>query len=99
MLTDDSEQDERMTRALLTNGERDAVLDDPEMDSGTKSSHLSRVRNKIPELQEDADLLRRNRPEIYEQVRDAVVEEEIDDRIQRLEKEVEDLRKQVESAD
>jgi len=94
MLNGDAEY-ERMTRALLTDGERAAVRDDPEMDDSTKSSHLSRVRGKMDRMEEDARLLRRHRPELYEQLRDAVVEEELDERVQRLEEEVEDLRAQL----
>lgn len=86
-----------MTRALLTDGERGAVRDDPDMDSGTKSSHLSRIRGKEERLREDGRLLREHRPELYEEMRDAFVEEEIDERIARLENEVEQLRDEVES--
>lgn len=85
-----------MTRALLTDGERDAVRDDPEMNSGTKSSHLSRVRGKMDGMEEDARILRQHRPELYEELRDAVVEEELGQRIERLEQEVKDLRDQLE---
>lgn len=94
MLTGDADFN-RMTRALLTDGERDAARDDPEMNASTKSSHLSRVRGKIDRMEEDARLLRSERPELYERLRDAVVEEELDERIRRLEREVEDLREQV----
>ena len=94
MLTGESQQ-ERMTRALLTDGERDAVRDDPEMDSGTKSSHLSRIRAKKDGLREDGRLLREHRPDLYQEMRDAFVEEEIDERIARLENEVEELREQL----
>jgi len=94
MLNQDAKH-ERMTRALLTDGERAAVRDDPQMDDSTMSSHLSRVRGKMDRMEEDARLLRRHRPEIYEQLRDAVVEEELDERIERLEREVEDLRKRL----
>jgi len=89
-------QHEHMARAILTDGERAAVRDDPEMDASTKSSHLSRVRGKIPKLEEDARILRTHRPELYEQFRDAVVEEELDERIARLERELEELRDRVE---
>jgi len=95
MLTGDGDLGE-MARALLTSGERDAVRGDPEMDASTRSSHLSRVRGKLENLEDDAQLLRAHQPELYEQVRDAIVEEEIDERIRRLEEEVEDLREQVE---
>lgn len=92
MLTGDAGSDERMVRAFLTDGERDAVRDDPDMDQSTKSTHLSRVRGKIPKLREDAEILRRHRPEIYEQVRDAVVEEEFVNRMERLEREIAELK-------
>jgi hypothetical protein len=60
MLNGDAEY-ERMTRALLTDGERTAVRDDSEMDNSTKSSHLSRVRKKMGRMEEDARLLRQHR--------------------------------------
>jgi len=84
-----------MTRALLTDGERAAVRDDPEMDDSTKSSHLSRVRGKMERMEEDARLLCRHRSEIYEELRDSVVGEELSERIERLEREVEELREAV----
>lgn len=94
MLTGDTSSD-RMPRAFLTDGERAAVADDPEMDDSTKSSHLSRVRGKLERLKEDARLLREHRPEMYEPFRDAVVEEELTDRIERLEREVDALQEQL----
>lgn len=94
MLTGDTDRD-HMPRAFLTDGERAAVADDPEMDASTKSSHLSRVRGKIGRLKADAQLLREHRPEMYEPFRDAVVEEELDERIERLEQEVAALREQL----
>lgn len=98
MLTDNPES-EKMARALLTSGERDAIRGDPEMDASTRSSHLSRVRGKLENLEEDARLLRVHKPEMYEQVRDAIVEEEMNERIRRLEQEVEELRERVEDED
>jgi hypothetical protein len=84
----------RMTRALLTDGERAAVEDDPDMDGNTKSSHLTRVRRKTVRMKEDARLLREHRPELYDDLRAAVVEQDMDERIQRLEQQVADLQKQ-----
>jgi hypothetical protein len=85
----------RMTRALLTDGERTAVEDDPDMDDNTKSSHLTRVRRKTVRMKEDARLLREHRPELYDDLRAAVVEQDMDERIERLEQEMEVLRDQV----
>lgn len=95
MLKEDTGSDQRMTRAFLTDGERDAVRDDAEMDASTKSSHLSRIRGKLGKLEEDAKLLREHRPELYEEVRDAVMEEELVERVENLEQEVEELRERV----
>lgn len=93
------DENERMTRALLTDGERAAIRGDEEMAASTRSSHLSRVRKKIPRLREDAEILRRNDPDLYEDVRDAVVGEELNARLSVLEKEVQKLRDRLEEAE
>jgi hypothetical protein len=85
----------RMTRALLTDGERAAVEDDPDMDGNTKSSHLTRVRRKIVRMKEDARLLREHRPELYDDLCEAVVEQEMENRMAQLEQEMEALREQM----
>ncbi|MFP8891857.1 hypothetical protein ACLI4U_19105 (plasmid) [Natrialbaceae archaeon A-CW2] len=95
MLTGDTDLG-RMTRALLTDGERDAIRGDTDMDASTRSSHRSRVRGKMERMATDARLLREHDPELYEQLREAVVEEDTEERLARLEEEVEQLRKQVE---
>ena len=83
---------EGMPRALLTDGERDAIRDDAEMTDTTRASHLSRVRSKIDRMGEDARLLKEHQPELYESLHEAVVEDELADRVERLEDEVESLR-------
>lgn len=88
--------DGRMARALLTEGERDALTDE-EMDSNTRSTHMNRIKNKLGALGEDARILRENAPEIYEEAREEFCEAELDERIERLEDEVQDLRDQVDS--
>ena len=86
--------DSRMARALLTDGERQALTDE-DMDDNTRSTHLSRIKNKLERLSEDARILRENNPELYEQAREQFCEEELDERVQRLEEEVEALRSQL----
>ena len=86
--------DSRMVRALLTDAERQALTDE-EMDDNNRSSHLARIKNKLERLGEDARILRENAPEIYEQARAEFCEEEIDERINRLESEVEALRNEI----
>lgn len=53
-------------RALLTEGERRAVMGAEDMSDNSKASHLSRIRNKLDRFREDARLLRQNREDIYE---------------------------------
>lgn len=84
----------RMARALLTDGEREALTND-EMDQNTRSTHISRIKNKLDLLGEDARILRENAPDLYEEAREEFCEEELDERIKRLEDEVEELRSQL----
>ncbi len=87
-----------MARALLTDGERKALTDE-DMDDNTRSTHLSRIKNKLDRLSEDARLLRENRPEIYDDAREAFVAEEIDERVDRLEREVERLQEKYDDGE
>lgn len=82
-----------MARALLTDGERQALTDE-DMDDNTRSTHISRIKNKLDLLGEDAQILRENAPELYEQAREEFCEEELDERVQRLEEEFEEFRAQ-----
>ena len=86
----------QMVRALLTSGERAAVRDSEDMDDNTKSSHLSRVKNKIRLMSEDSKDLKEHRPELYDQLHEAVCEEAVETRIENLEAEVHTLNKRVE---
>lgn len=95
MLNTDADTDTEMTRALLTPGERDAIRGDTNMDASTRSSHLSRVRGKIEQLQDDVQLLRKHEPEIAGDVRDAVCEDETAERVERLEGEVQRLETEL----
>jgi len=87
-----------MARALLTDGERKALTDE-DMDDNTRSTHLSRIKNKLDRLSEDARLLREHHPEMYEDAREAFISEEIDERVDRLEREVERLQEQLDEPD
>lgn len=83
-----------MARALLTDGERDALTSD-EMDQNTRSTHISRIKKKLNLLGEDARILREHAPDLYEQAREEFCEEELDERVQRLEQEIEELRDEM----
>lgn len=96
MCTEAAVEDKQMSRALLTDGEKAAVRDDDDVPPESKSTQLSRVRKKIEQMEEDAELLREHRGEMYDDLRDAVLGEDIERRFERLENEVEELREQVE---
>ena len=83
-----------MARALLTETERRALYDDS-MDQNNRSTHLARIKNKLDLLGDDARILRENAPELYEQAREEFCKEGLDERVQRLEEEVEELRAQL----
>ena len=85
-----------MVRAFLTDAERRAVEGDEEMDQNNRSTHLANIKGRFGAMQEDARLLREHRPDLYEQLHEAVCEEEMDERIQRLENQVEELLAQRE---
>ena len=84
-----------MVRSLLTDGERNAVRDDDDMDDNTKSSHLSRVKKKIHGMRADAEDLRTHRPELYDELHEAVCERELEDRLHSVEAEVRELHDRI----
>lgn len=84
-----------MVRALLTDGERKAVRDSDEMASNTKSSHISRVRGKIERLRDDAELMRKHRPELYHDLQSSICDQGIEERLDDLEAEVSNLHERV----
>ena len=88
-------QNNEMARALLTDTERKALDPESDMDQNNRTTHLSRVKNKMELLQEDARLLREHRPDLYEEMHEAVCEEEIDERVARLEQQVQDLQEEL----
>lgn len=79
-------------RALLTEGEREAIDPESDMTPNNRRSHMWRIRRKIEKMEEDAHDIRKHRPEMYENLHSSVCDEEVDDRIDRLEEEIADLR-------
>jgi len=84
-----------MSRALLTDGEKKAVRGEEGINEGSRSTQLSRVRRKIEKMNEDAQLLREHQPEMYDDLREAVLGEDIERRFERLEAKIENLEEQV----
>ena len=87
-----------MPRALLTDAERRAVRGDEDMTQNNRSSHLSRVRRRMDDMATDAELLREYRPELYERLHESVCEEDIDERVAALERQVRELRNEGDDA-
>lgn len=96
MLTEDErgKPETAVPRALLTDGERDAVRDETDMDPSTQSSHRTRIRSKVDQLEQDGRLLREHWPEMYQEFREVFCEPQTDERINELEHLVETLREQ-----
>lgn len=84
----------QMARALLTEGEKKAIRGDDDVNEGSRSTQISRARKKIEQMQEDAQFLREHDWEMYEDLRDAVVGEEVKKRFERLEERVDELEKE-----
>lgn len=80
-----------MPRAFLTESERRAVRGDEDMNPNSRSTYIARIRNRFEAMEEDARILRENRPDLYEQLHEVVCEEDIDERIARLEKQMAEL--------
>lgn len=95
MCTEHTADSIQMSRALLTDGEKKAVRGDEDVNEGSRTTQLSRVRRKIEKMQADAQLLREHQPEMYDDLREAVVGEELEDRLERMENEIKELREEV----
>lgn len=62
-------------RALLTKRERELIEGGEDVEDDLRYQAISRVRRKIEnELTTDAEILRENHPDLYEELRDAVGE-------------------------
>lgn len=85
-----------VVRALLTEAERQAVRGDEDLSQNQISTYVARVKQRMDAMREDADLLREHRPDVYERLHEAVCEEDIDTRVERLEEQVETLQAELE---
>lgn len=85
------------SRAILTDAERRAINPDSEMGQNARSTHLSRVKKKMELLKADSQLLREHRPGLFEEAFDIFSDHDMNERVARLEDQVEELRDQLES--
>lgn len=85
----------QMPRALLTNGEKKAIRGDSDVNEGSRSTQISRVRRKIKQMRGDAQFLREHDEEMYRNLRDAVLDEDVERRFERLEEKIDELEREV----
>ena len=84
-------------RALLTSRERDALRNPDEVDPATRRSLLGRIRTKLEDhLATDAQIIRESgEDDLAEMLDEAVCEPEDVDRLEELEREVQEIREYV----
>lgn len=86
-------------RALLTDRERAAVREDPDMNPNTRSTHFTNIQRKIPKLREDMMLLQDHQPEYYEQAYANICEASMSDRVDELESQVQVLNRRLDAVE
>ncbi|WP_324757048.1 hypothetical protein [Haloarcula montana] len=65
------------TRALLTKTDREQISKEGEVDENKRYQAISRVRNRIQdELPQDVELLEEHHPELLDEIRAIVCDEE-----------------------
>lgn len=64
------------TRALMTETDREYIANEDDVDENKRYQAVSRVRDRIDELATDIEVLEDNHPELLEEVRDVVCEED-----------------------
>jgi hypothetical protein len=62
-------------RGLLTPREREILSGDADVNEKYYYSVVSRVRRKIRKIDEDAQLLRENHPDLFEELAESVIRE------------------------
>lgn len=67
---------EKEYRALLTAREREIIRGEAEVSDSYRYRVVSRVRSKLDELSEDTEVLREHHPDLYEELREVVCDQE-----------------------
>jgi hypothetical protein len=67
-------QQQYMTRALLTEGERDALTGDTNVEypAQYKSNSKKRIRERVEKLEKDLEILDTHAPELADEIRDII---------------------------
>lgn len=62
------------TRALLTQTDREYIAGEEDVEENKRYQAVSRVRDRIDELEQDVDLLEEHHPKLLEELREVVCE-------------------------
>ena len=60
----------------MTTTDRDRITGEADVSDEKRYQSIHRVRSRIEELEEDADILEEHHPGLYEELREAVCDEE-----------------------
>lgn len=63
-------------RAVMTAKDRERITGEAEVPDSKRYEAASRIRKRIEELEEDAEILQKHHPELYEELHNVVCEEE-----------------------
>ena len=61
--------------AIMTKTDRERISGEADVDDSKRYESASRVRQRIGELETDAEILKENHPDLYEELREAVCDE------------------------
>ena len=61
--------------AIMTKTDRSRVTGEVDVSDSKRYESASRVRQRINELETDAEILKENHPDLYEELREAVCDE------------------------
>ncbi|MDL0119441.1 hypothetical protein PNP85_04550 [Halobacterium salinarum] len=59
----------------MTKTDRERISGEADVDDSKRYESASRVRQRIDELETDAEILKENHPNLYEELREAVCDE------------------------
>lgn len=62
-------------RAILTTTDRERITGESDAPDSKRYEAVSRIRNRIEELETDVEILAEHRPDLLEELREAVCEE------------------------
>ena len=63
-------------RAIMTTTDRERIRGDADVSAEKEYQTVHRIRSRIEELQEDAAILNEHHPDLHEELRDAVCDDD-----------------------